>query len=221
MTLATVGLWILIIFILGFVLDFFLKQVFVSGGYRLFVAPGIILHELSHAFACLLMRAKVREINFFDRKGGYVKHEKSKIPVIGPVIISLAPLLVGIVLIYFLSKILLGNHGQVLELSFSQSNFQRILNTISSINLLNIKNLLLFYLITSVSITMAPSWRDFANAFFGLIILVVAILLVNYFFVIRLPESLLVFTFSLVTLVLIISLFFSIILAVIKTIFIR
>ncbi len=181
------------------------------------VAPGIILHELSHAFACLLTGARVKEINFFHHKGGYVKHEKSKVPILGPVIISLAPMLVGIAVVYLLSKTIFANHNLVLELLFTRSNISRILEAVSSINLFNLKNLVVFYLICSVSVTMAPSWKDFANAFLGLIILVVLILLINYFFVIRLPESLLVFTFSLVTLVLIIASFFSIVLATVKS----
>ena len=44
--------------------------------FRLFVAPGIIVHEYSHALACLLTGTKIHEIKLFKRDGGHVKHEK-------------------------------------------------------------------------------------------------------------------------------------------------
>lgn len=221
MNLATLGIWILIIFLLGLSLDFVLRRIFIGGSYRIFVAPGVIIHELSHAFVCLLVGAKVKEISFFHKNGGYVKHEKSKVPIIGPVLITLAPLVVGIVLVFLLSKFIVGSPREILELSFSQNNLNRIYNSITHINIFNAKSLIMLYLIGSISVTMAPSLRDFANAFLGLILVFMAILAVNYFFVIRLPESQLVFAFSLVTTILIVALFFGIILAMIKSIFIR
>lgn len=220
MNLATLGIWILIIFALGFCLDFFLKRAFYSS-YRVFVAPGIILHELSHAFACLLTGAKVKEVSFFDKNGGYVKHEKPKLPIIGQVIISLAPLAVGIVAVFILSRFLISDKSLLLDLSFRPENLNRISAAILSIHLLSLKNIIILYLVATVAVTMSPSFKDFTNAILGIVVVIVATLAVNYFFVIRLPETALVFTFSLVTLVLILSLAFSILLAVIRTIILQ
>jgi len=60
--------------------------------YWIFLAPGVAVHELSHAVACLLTLAKVRKVRLFGTGGGSVEHAPSRIPVIGQVIISLAPI---------------------------------------------------------------------------------------------------------------------------------
>ncbi|MGE0433139.1 MAG: M50 family metallopeptidase [Planctomycetota bacterium] len=51
--------------------------------FRLFVAPGIIVHEYSHALACLLTGTKIHEIKLFKRDGGHVKHEKPNATLLG------------------------------------------------------------------------------------------------------------------------------------------
>jgi hypothetical protein len=44
--------------------------------FRIFIAPGIIVHEYSHALACLLTGTKIVEIKLFKTEGGHVRHEK-------------------------------------------------------------------------------------------------------------------------------------------------
>lgn len=69
-------------------------------GFRIFVAPGVIVHEYSHVLACLLMGARIEKIALFEKTGGYVRHSIPKIPkwppVVGPsigmVVISFAPI---------------------------------------------------------------------------------------------------------------------------------
>lgn len=221
MTLVNLSIWLVLIIILSMILDFILRQTFHGSKYRIMVAPGVIIHELSHAIACLITVARVKEINFFDNKGGYVKHEKSKIPIIGPVIISLAPLMVGIVLVYILSRYVVIGSDVELSLNLSQSNINKIIETVLHLNLLNIKSLITLYLLISIGITMAPSFKDFTNAFIGLISLVALLLAVNYFFVIKLPETNLIIAFSLVTMVLILGIISSMILLTVKSILFR
>jgi len=125
--------------------------------YRIFVAPGIIVHELSHAFFCIATGAKVTSIDFFDKEGGSVTHTKSKIPIIGNILISLAPLLVGVVLIYFLSK----------YLGLNEIGFLKNLKDFT------LFNWLVFYLIFSIAITMTPSRQDILNIIISLAVLVI------------------------------------------------
>jgi hypothetical protein len=56
-------------------------------------APGVIVHECSHIFGCLITGAKVKKVVFFSEKGGSVTYTSSKIPYLGDVVISTAPLL--------------------------------------------------------------------------------------------------------------------------------
>lgn len=60
--------------------------------YWILLAPGIAVHELSHAFACLIMGAKISKIKLFGPTGGEVVHGPPKIPVVGQTVISMAPI---------------------------------------------------------------------------------------------------------------------------------
>ncbi len=51
--------------------------------FRLFVAPGIIVHEYSHALACLITGTKIHEIRLFKREGGHVKHDNPAPTILG------------------------------------------------------------------------------------------------------------------------------------------
>ena len=55
-------------------------------------APGVIVHECSHILGCLITGAKVKKVVFFSEKGGSVTYTSSKIPYLGDVVISTAPL---------------------------------------------------------------------------------------------------------------------------------
>lgn len=217
MSLVSLAIWLAIIILLSYFLDLILRLSFSGRKYRLLVAPGVILHELSHAFACICVLAKVKEISFFDRTGGYVRHEKSKVPIIGPVIISLAPLFVGIILVYLLANYIISDQSFKLALSLDINNIHRILGAITNLHLSDLKSLVAFYLVISVSITMAPSFKDFTNAFLGIIATLVILVAINYFFVIKLPETHLIIAFSMITLILIVGLIFSMIFYALKS----
>ena len=55
-------------------------------------APGVIVHECSHILGCLITGAKVKKVVFFSERGGSVSYTASKIPYLGDVVISTAPL---------------------------------------------------------------------------------------------------------------------------------
>ena len=95
--------FLIIFFVLSFVLGEFWQRIFTGKKYRIFLAPGVIIHEFSHVLVCLITGAKIRKISFFNPKGGFVIHEKPKIPVLGEIMISLAPIAGGITSIFLLS----------------------------------------------------------------------------------------------------------------------
>ncbi len=74
--------------------------------FRFFVAPGVIIHEYSHALACLITGAKIHEIKLFKKEGGHVKHEPPKWPpkftFFSKVLISFAPVVGCILVMWFL-----------------------------------------------------------------------------------------------------------------------
>jgi len=70
-------------------------------------APGVIVHELAHAFFCLFFGIKIYKINLFQfkRVAGYVIHGEPK-SFLASFFISFGPLLVNSVLaIYLFTKI--------------------------------------------------------------------------------------------------------------------
>lgn len=70
-------------------------------------APGVIVHELAHAFFCLFFGIKIYKINLFQFKqvAGYVTHGEPK-SFLASFFISFGPLLVNSILsIYLFTKI--------------------------------------------------------------------------------------------------------------------
>src|SRR5271157_874302 len=60
--------------------------------YYIIRAPGVIVHECSHIIGCVVTGAAITNVVFFSKEGGSVTYMRPKIPVIGNVIISSAPL---------------------------------------------------------------------------------------------------------------------------------
>jgi len=76
-------------------------------------APGVMLHELSHALFCLVFGHKVKKVQLFTANGGetigYVNHAynmRSPYQRIGNFFIGVAPIICGTVAIYLLARIL-------------------------------------------------------------------------------------------------------------------
>lgn len=213
-------LLILILVLLSFAIDFFLSHSLLGPKYRYFLAPGVIIHELAHGFACFFTGAKVSEMSLFEKDGGHVKHTRSKIPVIGPVLISLAPLIAGIIIIFFASKFL--SMGEI-NLFKDGVDAKAIISANRSIigNLagLTVKSWILLYVVISTAVTMIPSRQDFVNAFFPLLILIVTFLIASRYTQILLPLASFNFLLASALNLLILMLILSIILFAISNIF--
>lgn len=170
--IVRMGLLILLILIVSFLINLLLSQSILSSGYRIFVAPGVILHELSHAFLCLLTGAKITKMSFFEKNGGHVEHQPSKLPLIGQVLISLAPLFAGTIAIYFLSRKIGISDLHFSDLSWSKDSFVLFVKELfSGFNVHIAKNWIIIYLVLSIAVTMTPSVQDMRNTFFSIVII--------------------------------------------------
>ena len=165
----TVLIFLFILITLSWIIHKILSPIF-SKYYYYFLIPGIAVHELSHFFACLLTGAKVHKVQLFSKKGGFVEHSKSKIPILGSLIISFAPIIGGIVAIFI-----------IYSLVYSLVNFPSIANEVDLAKLIVILHILSFYLIASILVSLAPSSQDIKNSFISLIILFFTFLLLEYF----------------------------------------
>lgn len=205
------------VLLVSFLIDYFLSHSFFGERYRIFVAPGVILHELSHAFFCVITGARITSMSFFDKDGGSVTHEKSKLPVIGPLLISFAPLLFGLIAIFFLSRSLGLRQIDFTAIKLSTEGIMSLLKSIiAPINLSSYMNWIIAYLVLSIAVTMTPSWQDFKNVALPLIVIAAIIFAVISFGHISmnlsyLPFSRLTLLLSTVIILLILGLVLSII----------
>ncbi len=171
---------IALILITSFLVDFFLINSFLGKSYRVFVAPGIIVHELSHALFCILTGASIKKISLFEKKGGYVQHTQPRIPILGQFLISFAPFVIGLGSIYLLIR-----YAGMPNVDFSlvNLNWYNYLDTaihfLRTININGLYALAAVYLVFSIVVTMTPSWQDLANAISAIIILILIGLLAS------------------------------------------
>ena len=165
--------------ILSFLINFLLSHSVLGSRYRLFVGPGVILHEISHALLCVVTGAKVHSISFFDKNGGKVQHGPSKIPLLGQILISMAPLVFGAVAIYFLSFRIGLKEIDLNQFTSSNSVIAFFRETIMSLDYRNALTILSIYLVLSIGVTMTPSLQDIRNIAFSVIFIALVLYLLD------------------------------------------
>ncbi len=218
---------IIAILLLAAAVDFLLVRSFLGKNYRLFVAPGVIIHEMSHFLACILTGAKVTKVVVFDTSGGSVEHEKPKIPILGQLLISMAPFIIGSAIIYFLSLHLGLKPVNLKEIDLSVGGMLSYAKSmISPINFGDWKNWIIFYIVLNVIVTMTPSKQDFKNI--ALLLLFVLVVIVAAFrflpmagFFSFVPIEKITILLSSIVLLLIFALLFSIVLFAVSKLFKR
>jgi len=154
---------VLVVAISGMV-NFLLANSVFGPSYRAFVAPGIVVHEFSHAIICFLTGAKITKISLFDKQGGSVTHQPSKLPIIGPLLISFAPFFFGTALIILFAHWLGIKTAEMTTFQFSFASISSYIVTLfHRINFADWHNIFILYLALSVAVTMTPSRQDILN----------------------------------------------------------
>lgn len=178
-------LWFFSLILLSFLIDRIWSRLLPGKKYRFFVAPGVIIHEFSHAMLCFFTGAKVTNFRIFSPEGGSVEHTRSRLGFLGAALIALAPIF-GITL--FLWALIYGFgfsfDFQTIEFSSAVTgNFKSLFFSawdLMRIHLTDWRFWLFIYLVISLSIALAPSKKDFQNAFLGLLFLFVVGLAIFY-----------------------------------------
>lgn len=152
--------------------------------YLILRLPGVVLHECSHIIGCLLTGARIGKVVLFSDAGGSVTYSCPKIPFIGDVIISTAPLFLlplALSLISWIFGTFLGCIFPVFPSTLE--SLPAILDLVTAIagtfaeNLVTRFNgwfLLYLYLTVSLILSVAPSSQDMKNAAAGTILLLLA-----------------------------------------------
>ncbi len=176
--MTTALLVILAIFLLGSIIQQFLVRSILAPVFRLFVVPGVIVHELGHAAACVVTGSKIRQIRFFKREGGEVAHEPSKIPIVGPLLITFAPIVVGFFVIIVLGERLIP-HLNLSGIELGFNDFMPFLSlVVRSIHWTALSTWIILYFILSVGAAMTPSAQDLKNSALPLVIAVALLVII-------------------------------------------
>ncbi len=76
--------------------------------FRFFLFPGAVIHELSHAFICLITGTTIKELNIFKLENGSIQYDRPKVPFLFDFFIATSPIF-GCAFILILISIILGN----------------------------------------------------------------------------------------------------------------
>ncbi len=169
--------WFSGVFVGSYLINWLLVRSIIRRYYRYFVAPGIIVHELSHALGCLITGSPIIEINFWKATGGHVKHLQPHDPfrrIVNDPIIALAPIWGTFLVLAALTWLMIPGfftiiHSADLEITLRLFHFSSPISW------------LYLYLITSLLATVAPSKTDIMYALASLVVLTLILGLVLFF----------------------------------------
>ena len=179
----------IVVMLISTMLDHLWAQVLpMRAFYYLIRAPGVVVHECSHILGCLLTGASITNIVFFSKDGGSVTYTRPKLPVLGNVIISSAPLfciplfLTGLAWIF---SAYLGCTFPAFPASIDSAGTLHSLG-IDIVELFRqnlVANfhpwfLLYLYLTLSLVLSVAPSRQDIRNAAVGIVLIALSGLLI-------------------------------------------
>lgn len=186
--------YMLILLGIGTLIEKLLVPIF-GRSWRLFVAPGVALHEVAHVLGCVLTGAKVVEINFWKPSGGHVTHTQPELPIIGPVLVSLAPTIVMTLGLFFLLPAIANQLTALTWVQYPPTTigagiigyFDSVVAAFGSFNWATLAPWLLVYLMLNVAVTITPSGPDFHNSKWALIGLIIVAAVIMQVLAVSIP----------------------------------
>jgi len=137
---------------------------------RLLYYIGAFVHETSHAVFCIATGAKIKEFVIFSPQP-HVTHRKSRIPLIGEVLISFAPIAGGLLFLFLVNRYFLGSYFAMPQFSGWQNIFTGALKLLEQINPLQWQGWVMILLFFNVGAMLGPSTQDLKNIWPILIVL--------------------------------------------------
>jgi hypothetical protein len=122
--------------------------------------------------------AKIREFTVFADQPRVV-HERSKLPFLGELLISAAPVAGGLLFLFLVNRYLLGNYfsmPQAVDWQSWKSALMALFGFLSQINLLQWQSWVMVLLLLNAGAMLGPSTQDLKNVWPMLILL----LFINY-----------------------------------------
>lgn len=166
----SIGITIIVISILGYFSNLLNNKYLNYKIIRILYFLGAFIHESSHAIMCFFTGAKIEQIQIFSSQPKVI-HRQSKIPLIGQMLISLAPIAGGFLFIFLINKFTLGSIITINPNSNWQEIFKISFNFISQINLLSWQGIVFVLLLLNSGAMMGPSFQDIKNIWPALLVL--------------------------------------------------
>ena len=175
----------IVVMLISMALDFLWAQAMpVRIFYYILKAPGVIIHECAHVLGCLITGATIKKVVLFSREGGSVTYTSPKIPYLGNVVISTAPLFCIPLVLAGCTWVFSEYLGcALLPLPSGVGSVDTVIATGSGIVEMFTRNLfvrfnawflLYLYLTLSLILSVAPSSQDLRNAAIGICIITLA-----------------------------------------------
>lgn len=166
---------LILLFILCYADNNLLAKILPKPIYLIFLFPGIATHEISHFFGALLTGTPVHDIQLISSTGGHVIHEKPKLPILGQFIISFAPFIIGMLLVYLISRFIPISAGGHFSIPYTPLHLTLPIVTAH----IRIIHIVLIYLGLSLLLTLTPSRQDI-TASSGGILSIIAVCYILY-----------------------------------------
>jgi len=200
----TIGIYLIIILALGYLSVNIRERYLDVKWMKPLTYFGILIHETCHAIACYATGGKVVKMNV-SASFGSVEHYKPKIPFIGPLLVSLAPLLGGLLIVGLLNKVLLASSIQIGSIDI----WENLVEVFSSLNFLTWQTWVLLFFFLNIGVIIGPSLTDLKHIWLPVI--------ASFFLNVPILEPILAFAISLIIINLILFSFIWIIKSFFRT----
>ncbi len=170
MSELTIGIVIIIISALGYFSNWLNWRFLNYKINHLFYYFGAFIHESSHALIALATGAKVHKYKVFAMQP-QVTYSNSKIPILGNLFISIAPILGGLTFLFFLNKYFLANQFIMPHFSNWKFFFTDFLKFFKQINITKWKDWVAIFLFLNMGAMIGPSPQDLKNVWILIFIL--------------------------------------------------
>ncbi len=155
---TNIGLLILLVSLFAYISNYLNWRFLNTKVIRFSYLIGAMVHELSHAFFCLLTGAKIKQIRIFSSHPQVI-HTKPRFGIVGQVLISLAPIVGGLLFLF-------GVNYFILQQYFSWSwsvGYDNIFALLQNINLLEWQSLVMLFIVLNAGSMLGPSGQDLKN----------------------------------------------------------
>ncbi|MCX6785654.1 MAG: M50 family metallopeptidase [Candidatus Komeilibacteria bacterium] len=154
----TIGIYIIIILALGYI-SVYIRERWLNLKWMMPLTwLGIFIHESAHALACVISGGQVTGFRVTSREG-YVTHYRPKVPVIGPMVTAIAPMIFGLIIMGILNHFWLKTSLGITSINI-WDNFVKV---VSNLNPLTWSGWILLIIFLNIGVMMGPSVEDLKN----------------------------------------------------------